>query len=223
MGEIFEADSRLLRTLRALFLRPGLLAQAFARGRRAHYVSPFRLYLFASLLYFLVVSFVIGPSDSSPPTEETSAAAVATTSAFLSDPMAVSAYLEYLPIAVIFALPLYALLLQFVFIGRRAYAESFVFVLHLQTIGFFVFILFMPWMEDGDAGWIDWAFTLPLGVYLFLALKRFYGMSVFRTFAGWVAAMSLYILFMIAVLLGTYAVAELSIGNDISRIFMGES
>ena len=98
---------------------------------------------------------------------------VATSSAFLSDQLAVIVYLEYLPISFTFALPLYAVLLQFVFIGRRVYATSLVFVLHLQTIVFFVFLLFMPWMEDGDAGWIDWAFTLPLGVYLFLALKLF--------------------------------------------------
>ena len=48
-------------------------------------------------------------------------------------------------------------------------------------------------------------------------------MSVFRTLAGWVVAMSLFIFFMITVLLGTHAFAELSLGNDISRISMGKS
>ncbi|MXW54451.1 MAG: DUF3667 domain-containing protein [Gammaproteobacteria bacterium] len=68
VGETFEADSRLWRTFHSLFLRLGLLALECSRGRQAHYTSPFQLYLFASLLYLLVASFVVEPSDSSPTT-----------------------------------------------------------------------------------------------------------------------------------------------------------
>ena len=51
-----HADSRLWRTLVPLVLRPGFLTQQFIEGRRASYLSPFRLYLVVSILFFVVVS-----------------------------------------------------------------------------------------------------------------------------------------------------------------------
>lgn len=223
VGEIFEADSRLWRTLHALFLRPGFLALEFAHNRRADYVSPFRLYLFAILLYLVVNSFVVQPPGVPSAGEGTNDSENLTSANLYLEQLEYSTYLEFLPIAVLIALPLYALLLQFLFIGRRAYAESFVFLLHLQTIGFLLFILFMPWMESSEGTWWQyWAFLLPLGVYLFLALKRFYGTGVLRTLAGWAAAMALYVFIMISVMVCVMVVAELSLGNDLSEIFMDD-
>jgi hypothetical protein len=47
-------DGRLLATVRALLLRPGLLTLQFLEGRRVRYISPLRLYLSASVIYFLL-------------------------------------------------------------------------------------------------------------------------------------------------------------------------
>ena len=52
----FEVDSRLFQTLKLLFFKPGTLSREFCRNRRARYMSPVRLYLFSSFLFFLVVS-----------------------------------------------------------------------------------------------------------------------------------------------------------------------
>jgi Protein of unknown function (DUF3667) len=49
-------DSRLWRTLQALWFRPGKLTLEFIAGRRAAYLPPFRLYLVLSLIFFLVES-----------------------------------------------------------------------------------------------------------------------------------------------------------------------
>ena len=54
--ETFEVDSRLYRTLRLLLLKPGQLTREFSRNRRASYMSPARLYIFASFVFFLVLS-----------------------------------------------------------------------------------------------------------------------------------------------------------------------
>ncbi len=54
-GELFAFDSRLLRTLKPLILRPGMLTTEFMLGRRARYVPPFRLYLFISILMFVMI------------------------------------------------------------------------------------------------------------------------------------------------------------------------
>ena len=48
--ETFEIDSRIFRTLKLLFFRPGQLSIEFARNRRASYLSPVRLFLFMTLL-----------------------------------------------------------------------------------------------------------------------------------------------------------------------------
>ncbi|MEZ5557869.1 MAG: DUF3667 domain-containing protein [Pseudomonadales bacterium] len=56
LRETFELDSRLLKTLRLLLFHPGQLTQEFSRNRRASYVSPIRLYLFASVLFFFLLS-----------------------------------------------------------------------------------------------------------------------------------------------------------------------
>ena len=52
--EAFALDGKLLRTLRSLFV-PGRLSRLFVEGKRASYVTPVRLYLVASLLFFLLV------------------------------------------------------------------------------------------------------------------------------------------------------------------------
>jgi hypothetical protein len=56
LRETFELDSRLFSTLQHLLFKPGSLAVEFSLNRRASYVSPFRLYLFTSLLFFFLVS-----------------------------------------------------------------------------------------------------------------------------------------------------------------------
>jgi hypothetical protein len=56
LTDIASFDSRVLRTIRALFLRPGELPAAFREGRTQHYVPPIRLYLFVSLIFFLFLS-----------------------------------------------------------------------------------------------------------------------------------------------------------------------
>jgi len=55
---ITHADSRVWRTIQPLLFRPGFLTREFLRGRRARYLPPFRLYIVASVLFFLLTSLV---------------------------------------------------------------------------------------------------------------------------------------------------------------------
>lgn len=54
IAEVLNWDSKLLRSLRPLLFRPGLLTQEYVKGRRVRYVSPVRFYLIGSLLFFLI-------------------------------------------------------------------------------------------------------------------------------------------------------------------------
>jgi hypothetical protein len=51
--------------VRALVRSPGLLTREFLEGRRARYLSPLRLYLMASLVYFLIAPFANAANKSS--------------------------------------------------------------------------------------------------------------------------------------------------------------
>jgi len=52
-----HSDSRLWRTLKLLWFKPGMLTQEFVAGRRVAYLPPFRLYLILSIVFFLIASF----------------------------------------------------------------------------------------------------------------------------------------------------------------------
>ncbi len=54
ISEFFSLDGRHVRTAVGL-LRPGRLTQLYLEGKRASYVSPVRVYIVASLLFFLIV------------------------------------------------------------------------------------------------------------------------------------------------------------------------
>ena len=56
LRETIGVDSRVLRTLKHLLLKPGHLSAEFSRDRRAGYVSPVRLYIFTNLAFFVVLS-----------------------------------------------------------------------------------------------------------------------------------------------------------------------
>ncbi len=59
-SEAFSLDSRLLRTLKSLFLQPGAVPRGYMVGHRARFVPPVRLYIFASFAMFLIMSLGSG-------------------------------------------------------------------------------------------------------------------------------------------------------------------
>ena len=50
-------DSRLARSVRALFIRPGLLTCEYLAGRRIRYTAPLQLYLLAAAIFFFTGTF----------------------------------------------------------------------------------------------------------------------------------------------------------------------
>jgi thiamine biosynthesis protein ThiS len=63
---LFHWDSRLWRTFRVLFRRPGLLSCEYVAGKRKPYVHPFQVFFIANVLYFLLFP-VIGWSGLKTP------------------------------------------------------------------------------------------------------------------------------------------------------------
>jgi hypothetical protein len=52
--EFLHLDGKLVRSLSALFTKPGLLAREYFDGRRSRYVRPLALFVFVNLVFFVV-------------------------------------------------------------------------------------------------------------------------------------------------------------------------
>lgn len=272
LAETFEADSRVWRTLGGLFFRPGFLSLEFSRNRRAQYLSPFRLYLFTSLLFFLVLSLltVDGPKQDDGPglievgagaedkEMEANLEAIGTLKRGLGEeragkideimarpessvprvllvvsaewlagggerfdepfdlfvagqivdvlhapwPVVRDRFVGYLPVAMFFVLPLYALMLKVLFVRRhRFYAEHLVFSMHIHTIAFVVFGVGLVTPSNWPV--VDGVLLLALTAYYFMALKRFYATGVFVAIASFLLLAWLYSLLLAAVIAGS--------------------
>jgi hypothetical protein len=68
--DVTHADSRLWRTLWALFFKPGFLTREFLDGRRARYLPPVRLYLVISLVFFVWFATLAKTPDPAHMTDE---------------------------------------------------------------------------------------------------------------------------------------------------------
>lgn len=180
--EAFEIDSRLLRTVVALLFKPGYLSCEFSNDRRASYVSPGRLYLVISVVFFGVLA--IAPDNEFITVDIESAAEVqaqpdheelvveARAREFLADPQeAYQQLVANLPIAMFFMLPLYAAWLKCLY-RRRFYAEHLVFALHLHAFLFALgtLILLLPDKATDGQGTLSDTFT-GIGVFLNGTLK----------------------------------------------------
>lgn len=75
---VFTYDSRFRHTLKDLLFKPGTITRYYVEGKRFHYANPFRFFLSASIVYFILIGFTdfISENDNngfqinSDPTEE---------------------------------------------------------------------------------------------------------------------------------------------------------
>jgi hypothetical protein len=59
--ELLHVDGKIFRTVRLLLTKPGFLSREYFDGRRARYISPIRLYLIFSVVYFGVSALLSTP------------------------------------------------------------------------------------------------------------------------------------------------------------------
>ncbi len=56
IGAITNLDSKLFKTLRYLFFKPGALTSEFERGIRVPYMKPFQIFILANIFFFIFLS-----------------------------------------------------------------------------------------------------------------------------------------------------------------------
>jgi hypothetical protein len=160
-GELSGWDGRFAATVRALVRRPGMLTREFLEGRRAQYISPLRLYLMASLVYFVLaaaapdlepqspdkvsvgpgVNVDVGLGTTAPAAAlEEVASAPAVMRPFLrraiEDPQGLRRGIYQTMPRMLFALlPVFAVIVALFYRGRR-YPEHLYFAIHLHAFVF---------------------------------------------------------------------------------------
>src|SRR5688572_22269017 len=77
-------DTKFFSTLKALFFKPGLLTKDYIKDKRARYVPPVRLYIFASFVFFFLLS-LFSKSDEEHPVITRKAATPSPTEVLVDD------------------------------------------------------------------------------------------------------------------------------------------
>jgi hypothetical protein len=214
-------DGRMWSTLWVLLVKPGEVSRQFVLNRRARFLPPFRLYLVISLVFFGLIGatnhdsmlqFKLDPGENA----ESMCRDITTGQVWLSERLRATCqravadggkslsalFVASLPRAMFLFLPLIAagqLLLYWR--PRRLYVEHLVFFLHAHAAAFAMGALAMMFVLAAHlwtplSGMVPWTITLLLAwlaIYLFLAMRRFYGQSRFLTFAKYLVLGGFYL------------------------------
>lgn len=62
VGTMWAFDTRLFKTLKAIFFKPGQVPLDYVHGKRARYMPPFRLYIFISFFFFMLMNITFKSS-----------------------------------------------------------------------------------------------------------------------------------------------------------------
>lgn len=90
-------------------------------------------------------------------------------------------------VALFFLLPIFTLMVSFLYIRRKYnYTENLVFVFHIQTVFFLLLLIFMMVNRIAGSNIGILIFLLTFMIYLFKAMRKFYGQGWFKTFIKYI-------------------------------------
>ena len=209
--EFFHFDGKILKTLKVLLFYPGKLTKDLIEGHRVRYVTPLRLYVLFSVLYFFLFSVVPGARERSIRVSSTDGAVTTETYNKFAD--SVSERLPHIHMTV--TMPALALF-TFIFYRRRQpyFIAHLYYSLHMHSFMFVAVSVSTLGVMLGSTGGLVRAGTfLATVIYHFLGLRNFFGESRLTTAMKGAAIAALYVG---AFLVTTIIVVWLSLG-DIPR------
>lgn len=190
LGNLISFDSRVWRTLVPLVTRPGELTARYLEGQRVRFVPPVRLYVFVSILHFLLLAW-LGPTGEAridgqlitdPATVSGSVEEMGLPSQLegvMGDPAGFrGTLLQGLSYLMFFLVPAFAGLLALAYVGRRRpFLHHLLFAVHFHAFVFLLLSVRVLLEVTGtellaSAGEL---LTLFVPVYLFFGLRRVYG------------------------------------------------
>lgn len=229
----FQWDGRFFLTIRRLFLYPGYLSVEFVSGHIRRYVFPLKMYMFVAVLFgFLVLtipnefgkalektkmssndSLVVQTLKQNPAIDSAVISRVSEKLMLTSKDeqflvLSVGNFLTRFPLAMMFTMPIFALLTMLFYRRRyRKYLPHVIFSIHLHTIIFITFI-FMLALRLVDAhrdiylvlvGWVVF--------YGYIASVRFFRDGYIRVFFKNMLLFFLYFLIAVFISLFIYVVS----------------
>lgn len=186
--EFLHLDGKILNTVKLLVTRPGMLTKEFIEGRRARYISPLRVYLTFSLIFFFLAAVVPGARESFVrvgPTKEGAAQKGPTAEEERQADEIGNALMNNLPRAAFLLMPAFALLTWLFY--RRAqpyYIPHLYYSVHFHAFAFLVLavsvLLGLIGAWGKVAGGIVFFVLFP---YHYLGLRRMFGGTIGKTLA----------------------------------------
>jgi len=259
LEELLDVDSRVLRSLRLLFSRPGFLTSEYVKGRRVSYLPPVRLYLVASVVFFLALSLQtllpsvqnneffkeiteggdisgahenavedmqLPPGADEKPTSPTAIKPVVSDNSSTGLTFSVGEnpldmdreellanFSDNFAKMMFLLLPVAALQLKVLYWRRKKlYIEHLVFSLHVHAFIFSILILTVIL----DYKLTMWLVIVASLVYLFIAMKNYYGQSISKTASKMILLLSSYGLTILIVMTLTLVITAVSLvlGNS---------
>ncbi len=95
--------------------------------------------------------------------------------------------LSRISVALFLLLPIFTLIVSLLYIRRKFnYTENLVFVFHVQTVFFLLLLIFMIVDRIVDSNNGIFIFLLSFLIYLYMAMRNFYGQGWFKTFIKYI-------------------------------------
>ena len=177
--EFSHVDGKVIRTIGLLLFRPGRLTREFFDGKRARSVTPLRLYLLTSVLFFGVMAML--PPSRNLRVSLTNARPEFTQAAerMNRDPAILSHALETaFPKAMFVLMPLFGLIVYaFYWRRERMYVPHFYFAVHYHAFAFVILAIFeaMAPLHGRPVQVARVVLLLAPVAYLTMALRTVYG------------------------------------------------
>jgi len=201
LHEFSHVDGKILRTVGLLLFRPGQLTLEFVQGKRARSVSPLRLYLLISVLFFGALAMMPSSRKLSLTVPATNVRLSQAADRINRDPAILShAFETAFPKAMFVLMPGFGLLVYaFYWPRERMYVPHFYFAVHFHA---FAFAMFSLYAVMGAAHWRPLSLArlaLPLAPlpYLTIALRKVYGGRRFMSVGKTIAIVSIYLVFIL--------------------------
>jgi hypothetical protein len=227
--ELTSLDSKLLRTVWALLLRPGLLTVEWVRGRRSHYLKPlnlclgvFALNLFAFSVYKPVSIYDVSGVAAQDKTGNLLKLVSRRAERKHVEPLAMldqmsEKWQRFMSLSPVVLVAAFALVLQLVFLfSRRYFVEHLVFSMHFVSFSMLATVLMWPIYffigvrPSGPANYTvaagKWLLDLA---YMFFAVRTVYRLGTARTLAVSVPLVVGFFLSYLLVFVGTMILALL--------------
>lgn len=193
--ESLHWDGKLAKTFRTLVTKPGRLTVEYLAGRRVRYVSPLRVYLTCSVLYFFL-------------------SAVAPNQVVIDRSGRIDGTLSAIPKAMFVLVPLFAALIGVMYRDRRRkYPQHLAFALHVHAALFIMLSVMLGarlFHSPAAIGAYALLVMIPFAVYLVRATRTVYEGTTAQAVWRVSLACMMYLVALVGILTALFALIVLS-------------